>query len=170
MPQRARQGDAAHAAHRDAELFSSARDRVSVAAGEMLTVGVDTLGQAEVAAALQVFFNLGSLRAVALELVAQRADAVAASLRAALDARQLTGMATGAQARGRASAAGGVRIQDVLWRALDESMGKMHTQAVAIWHVQRVVSKKRDPLKLTLFADVIQVRALPVSACACRCV
>jgi hypothetical protein len=50
-----------------------------------------------------------------------------------------------------------VRLQDALWQALDESMAKMHAGAIASWHVQRVVRKKRDPLKLTLFADAIQV-------------
>jgi conserved oligomeric Golgi complex subunit 5 len=123
----------------------------------MLSSGVDALGQAEVASALQVFFNLGTLKPIVLQLIEERADDVAVALRSALDARQLTGAAAGAQARGSTGQAGGVRLQDALWQALDESMAKMHAGAIAVWHVQRVVSKKRDPLKLTLFADAIQV-------------
>ena len=32
---------------------------------------------------------------------------------------------------------------------------QLHSAAVAVWHVQRVLAKKRDPLTHTLFLDVI---------------
>jgi len=33
---------------------------------------------------------------------------------------------------------------------------QLHVAAVAVWHLQRVLAKKRDPLTHTLFLDVVR--------------
>ena len=46
--------------------------------------------------------------------------------------------------------------QEVLWVRLGEAVEQLHASAVAVWHLQRVIAKKRDPLSHELFIDVVQ--------------
>lgn len=57
-----------------------------------------------------------------------------------------------------------VHVQDVLWARLGEAMQQLHASAVAVWHLQRVLAKKRDPLSHDLFIDVVQLPAAPDAA------
>lgn len=136
---------------RDAHFISSSKQHLVSSATELLRSGVEAQSQADVASALQVFFNLGTLHAVVRDTVRTQADSVATALHNALDTRQLS-----------AAAGGGVsgvtaRAQAALWTALEESMSRLHTAAIATWHLQRVVAKKQDPLTLTTFLSVAQV-------------
>ena len=128
----------------------------------LLTQGMALLGQAEVGSALQVFFNLETLRPAVRTLLLRYTSEVDQAVRSALDARQLSGVAaSGSGLRGMTGPGSAVKVQDALWKALDDALNRMHTAAVAIWHLHRVVSKKRDPLTLTVFLDVIKV-SLPL--------
>lgn len=44
-------------------------------------------------------------------------------------------------------------VQEVLWQKAGLASEQMHKSVVAIWHVQRVLAKKRDPLTHVLFID-----------------
>ena len=44
-------------------------------------------------------------------------------------------------------------LQEHLWQKLSLLMEKLRLSVVAIWHVQRVLAKKRDPLTHVLFID-----------------
>lgn len=44
-------------------------------------------------------------------------------------------------------------LQEVLWQKLSLAAEQMHKSVVAVWHVQRVLAKKRDPLTHVLFID-----------------
>ena len=46
--------------------------------------------------------------------------------------------------------------QEVLWERLGAAGEQLHASAVAVWHLQRVLAKKRDPLSHELFIDVVQ--------------
>lgn len=48
--------------------------------------------------------------------------------------------------------------QEALWTRLAESMDVVHDAAVAVWHLQRVLAKKRDPLTHDLFIHIVQGR------------
>ncbi len=48
-----------------------------------------------------------------------------------------------------------IGAQEALWSKLGAVLEQLHAAAVAVWHVQRVLAKKRDPLTHTLFLDVI---------------
>ena len=147
---------------RDSRFVRECRQRVVRSADELLTSGLATLSQADVAAALQVSFNLGTLRDTVHACVAQQAGTAERSLAKALDAKQLSATAAGAAGAGggvggRGAGSVTARAHAALWAALDECMTCVHTAAVATWHLQRVASKKRDPLTLAAFADVVQV-------------
>lgn len=149
----------AHAC-RDAQFISDGKQQLVTRAHTLLTSSLTSLSQTDVASSLQVFFNLGTLRDVVHDTVFAHATTVEKALASALDARQLTaaasssaGSAPGARNQSGATA----RAQAALWAALDECMNSMHTAAISVWHLQRVVAKKRDPLTLAAFIDVVQV-------------
>lgn len=45
--------------------------------------------------------------------------------------------------------------QDKLWSCLRSACDALATSALSIWHLQRVVAKKRDPISHVLFLDVV---------------
>jgi hypothetical protein len=46
------------------------------------------------------------------------------------------------------------------WAAL-QALEALHGAAVAVWHLQRVLAKKRDPLSHVLFSDALQAAQCP---------
>ena len=42
-----------------------------------------------------------------------------------------------------------------------QAFDSLHSAAVAVWHLQRVLAKKRDPLSHTLFSDALRRQAPP---------
>ncbi len=42
-----------------------------------------------------------------------------------------------------------------------QALESLHGAAVAVWHLQRVLAKKRDPLSHVLFSDSLQVASCP---------
>lgn len=42
-----------------------------------------------------------------------------------------------------------------------QALEALHGAAVAVWHLQRVLAKKRDPLSHVLFSDVLQTASCP---------
>ena len=55
---------------------------------------------------------------------------------------------------------------DALWRRVDAAMDAAHENAMSVWHLQRVLAKKRDPLTQTLFLDeVVGKSASPQALC-----
>lgn len=143
---------------RDVEFVESSRAAVTHAARALLRSGLESLSQADVSSALQVFFNFGTLRQIVLDVVTSYGEDVDKAVRAAMDVRQLSGLSsasTGAL-RGLTGPGTAGKVAEALWKALDEAMRRMHDAAIAIWHLQRVISKKRDPLTLIAFSTVME--------------
>ena len=42
-----------------------------------------------------------------------------------------------------------------------QAFDSLHSAAVAVWHLQRVLAKKRDPLSHTLFSDALEAAGAP---------
>ena len=66
-------------------------------------------------------------------------------------------------------------LQEVLWQKLSLAAEQMHKSVVAVWHVQRVLAKKRDPLSHVLFINecLEENAALPTEKfwyVACPCI
>ena len=136
-------------------------------ATEALDRGMETASQADVGAALQVFYNLNELSAVVDARVAAHASAAVDAFRDALDAEAVgrTARGEGAESSGR-ERRGGRRLVapphgeehawiDALWRRVDAAMDAAHENAMSVWHLQRVLAKKRDPLTQALFLDEV---------------
>ncbi|GAB4821834.1 hypothetical protein N2152v2_008880 [Parachlorella kessleri] len=141
----------------DADFVAQAASQVRAQAEAALQAGLSSLSQADVGSALQVLFNLGQLK----EAIATRVDATVAglerSLAAALDPRKLTaaGGASGKAVPGGATSAPGSAAKDLLWDRLGGVCDALHRSALEVWHLQRVLAKKRDPLSHVLLLDVV---------------
>jgi hypothetical protein len=46
-------------------------------------------------------------------------------------------------------------LQDKLWGGLRSVLDQAVAGCLAVWHLQRVVAKKKDPLSHVLFLDVL---------------
>ena len=63
-------------------------------------------------------------------------------------------------------------LQEVLWQRLGKSFEQFHRSAVTVWHLQRVLVKKRDPLTHVCFMDAYlatEETPLPSDAAWCVC-
>ena len=53
-------------------------------------------------------------------------------------------------------------MQEHMWQKLATLLEKLRESVVAVWHVQRVLAKKRDPLTHVLFIDECLDEASPL--------
>ncbi|KAK9840386.1 hypothetical protein WJX74_009033 [Apatococcus lobatus] len=132
-----------------------------------LAKGMQSLSQADVGSTLQVFFNLDELTQVVDGMITERIQHLQRAAAAALDSRKLTAGSSAAASAGllgghisaRSATAGTTgspaRMQEALWHELGRVREQAHTALVAIWHLQRVLAKKRDPLTHACFLDVV---------------
>ncbi len=136
-------------------------------ANEALDLGMEASSQADVGAALQVFNNLHELTAVVDARVAACASSAVDAFKDALDAEAVgrTARSGGAESSGHERRGGRHLVApphgeehawiDALWRRVDAAMDAAHENAMSVWHLQRVLAKKRDPLTQTLFLDEV---------------
>ncbi|GBF91082.1 hypothetical protein Rsub_03938 [Raphidocelis subcapitata] len=152
------------AAAADEPFLAAAGARIREAAQAALAEGMDAMSQAKVGGALQVFFNLGELGPAVEAVIARHVAELDRAARAALDSRHLS-LSVGAAGRGAGTAPGGARglalpqpgaagsWQEKLWQGLKSVADALVAGGVAVWHLQRVAAKKRDPLSNTLLLD-----------------
>ena len=131
----------------EATFLSRCGADVSAEASAALQRGLEALSQSDVGAALQVFFNLGELSGAVERVAVGYAKRAAAAVAEALDAARLP--------RAGGAVPAGAAAQDALWQRLDAAMERVHSIALAVWHLQRVLAKKRDPVAHTLFLDEV---------------
>lgn len=157
-------------AQQDEEFLVNAGKSIRGQAEAILQDGITTRSQAKVGVALQVFFNLDELQQAVESCINKYVAEVAKSLKTALDGKHL---GSGSQGKGAAQTAGGLATpggaralsnpppgmasswQNDLFQLVREVMDNLHHHAVAVWHLQRVIAKKRDPLTQVCFLDVL---------------
>lgn len=128
---------------------------------KVLDRGMEGLNQAEVGTGLQVFYNLGELRATVEQLVNRYKGMAVKSIGSALDMKAITGSGSGAfgpggvRGSGTPQIGGGGKAREALWQRMGSCMDQLHSIVVAVWHLQRVLSKKRDPFTHVLLLDEI---------------
>lgn len=132
---------------------------------KVLDRGMEGLNQAEVGTGLQVFYNLGELRATVEQMVNKYKVMGVKSVSAALDMKAISGSGRGSgfgpggiRSSGTPQIGGGAKAREALWQRMGSCMDQLHSVVVAVWHLQRVLSKKRDPFThVLLLEEVIQV-------------
>ena len=145
-------------------------DKLRNEAMKVLERGMEGLNQAEVGTGLQVFYNLGELKVTVEQVINKYKGIGAKSVSAALDMKAISGSHGGGygpggiRSSGTPQIGGGVKAKEALWQRMGSCMDQLHQIVVAVWHLQRVLSKKRDPFTHVLLLDeVIQVRVISIS-------
>ncbi|KAH7833665.1 hypothetical protein Vadar_008563 [Vaccinium darrowii] len=127
----------------------------------VLERGLEGLNQAEVGAGLQVFYNLGELRVAVDGLVNKYKSQGVKAVSAALDTKAVSassggGFGPGGVGRsGTPQIGGGAKAKEALWQRMTSCMDQLHSIVVAVWLLQRVLSKKRDPFTHVLLLDEV---------------
>ncbi|WIA17060.1 hypothetical protein OEZ85_013963 [Tetradesmus obliquus] len=160
------------AAEADDAFLQAAAAQIQDQAQAFLIDGMESLSQAKVGSALQVFFNLEQLQQAVDAVLSQHLHELERCFKQSLDSRHLS-MSSGAAPGAAAAAAGGAgpggpggarglvlpapgaagSWQDKLWQSLRSACDCLANGCLAVWHLQRVVAKKRDPLSHVLFLD-----------------
>lgn len=130
-----------------------------------LESGMEALNQAEVGSILQVYYNMGELKPTVESSITKYKGLAVKSVGIALDMKAISASVGGSlgsgamQRSGTPQAMGGSRARESLWHRMGACMDQLHAIVVAVWHLQRVLSKKRDPISHIVFLDeVMQVR------------
>lgn len=113
----------------------------------------------------QVFYNLGELRVAVDGMVNKYKSQGVKAVSAALDMKAVSASSGGGfgpggiQRSGTPQIGGGGKAKEALWQRMGSCMDQLHLIVVAVWHLQRVLSKKRDPFTHVLLLDeVMKVR------------
>ncbi|XWS09351.1 hypothetical protein CRYUN_Cryun40dG0077700 [Craigia yunnanensis] len=129
---------------------------------KVLERGMEGLNQAEVGTGLQVFYNLGELRGTVEQLVNKYKGMGVKSVSVALDMKTISAGGGGGgfgpggiRGSGTPQIGGSGKAREALWQRMGSCMDQLHSIMVAIWHLQRVLSKKRDPFTHVLLLDEV---------------
>lgn len=128
---------------------------------KVLERGLEGLNQAEVGAGLQVFYNMGELRGTIDGLVSKYKGMGVKTVSLALDMKAISGGGGGfagpgaVQRSGTPQIGGGAKAKEALWQRMSACMDQLHSIMIAVWHLQRVLSKKRDPFTHVLLLDEV---------------
>ncbi|XVF84374.1 hypothetical protein PTKIN_Ptkin17bG0031500 [Pterospermum kingtungense] len=124
--------------------------------------GMEGLNQADVGTGLQVFYNLGELRGTVEQLVNKYKGMGVKSVSVALDMKAISAGGGGGgfgpggiRGSGTPQIGGSGKAREALWQRMGSCMDQLHSIMVAIWHLQRVLSKKRDPFTHVLLLDEV---------------
>ncbi|KAL0353953.1 UNVERIFIED_CONTAM: Conserved oligomeric Golgi complex subunit [Sesamum angustifolium] len=126
---------------------------------KVLEKGLESLNQPEVGLGLQVFYNMGELRGTVDGLVNKYKQMGVKSVSNALDMKAISGGGYGGggpggvQRHGTPQIGGGAKAREALWQRMSGCMDQLHSIVLAVWHLQRVLSKKRDPFTHVLLLD-----------------
>lgn len=125
-------------------------------AKRVLLAGIDSLNQAEVGSALQVYFNLHELKKEVHSVLQRYVEQVEEAFTQALDGRKLQAAAAAAAAGPTAnSGVTLIKFPDNLWQGLGKAFERLQRVFSGTAHLQRVLAKKRDPLTHAGFLDEV---------------
>eukprot|EP00958_Prasinococcus_capsulatus_P025180 scaffold4129_cov390-Prasinococcus_capsulatus_cf.AAC.9 len=132
-------------------MLREAETHIIQQADKMLREGLESLSQAEVGSGLQVFFNLETLENAVHDVLRRQTTKLSQVASSTVDMATIAS-ASGGSGRRDASAA---RWKETFWTGLEKAMDQLKEPVVTVWHLQRVLSKKRDPVSHVCFLDVV---------------
>uniref|UniRef100_A0A8C4EHH9 Conserved oligomeric Golgi complex subunit 5 n=1 Tax=Dicentrarchus labrax TaxID=13489 RepID=A0A8C4EHH9_DICLA len=142
----------------DLLLISRARLEVENQAKRLLEQGMEIQNPTQVGTALQVFYNLGSLRETISSVVGGYRTTIQDNITRALDIKGLTQPANPRGAPGRAvlpTPGNTAAFRAALWTNLEKLMDQICAACRQVQHLQKVLMKKRDPVTHVCFIDEI---------------
>ncbi|KAJ6694549.1 hypothetical protein OIU85_005249 [Salix viminalis] len=122
---------------------------------------MEGLNQAEVGTGLQVFYNLRELKVPVEQLVNKYRGIGVKSVGLTLDMKVISSSGGGGfgpggiRGSGTPQIGGGAKAREALWQRIGNCIDRLHSIVVAVWHLQRVLSKKRDPFTHVLLLDEV---------------
>uniref|UniRef100_A0A8C7UL68 Conserved oligomeric Golgi complex subunit 5 n=1 Tax=Oncorhynchus mykiss TaxID=8022 RepID=A0A8C7UL68_ONCMY len=146
----------------DLLLISRARLEVENQAKRLLEQGMEIQNPTQVGTALQVFYNLGSLRETISGVVEGYRTTIQDNVTTALDIKGLTQPTGNRGAPGRAvmpTPGNTAAFRAALWTNLEKLMDQICAACGQVQHLQKVLTKKRDPVTHVCFiSEIIKVR------------
>ncbi|XP_040199470.1 conserved oligomeric Golgi complex subunit 5 [Rana temporaria] len=144
----------------DLLFIGRARLEVENQAKRLLEQGVETQNPTQVGTALQVFYNLGALKGVITSVVDGYSSALDENINNALDIKILTqssqAVQRGAPGRAAMPQPGNTAVfRAALWTNMEKLMDQIYAACVQVQHLQKVLTKKRDPVSHVCFIDEI---------------
>uniref|UniRef100_A0A8C9YYH0 Conserved oligomeric Golgi complex subunit 5 n=1 Tax=Sander lucioperca TaxID=283035 RepID=A0A8C9YYH0_SANLU len=142
----------------DLLLISRARLEVENQAKRLLEQGMEIQNPTQVGTALQVFYNLGSLRETISSVVGGYKTTIQDNITSALDIKGLTQPTNPRGAPGRAvlpTPGNTAAFRAALWTNLEKLMDQICAACKQVQHLQKVLMKKRDPVTHVCFIDEI---------------
>uniref|UniRef100_A0A4W6ESN6 Conserved oligomeric Golgi complex subunit 5 n=1 Tax=Lates calcarifer TaxID=8187 RepID=A0A4W6ESN6_LATCA len=142
----------------DLLLISRARLEVENQAKRLLEQGMEIQNPTQVGTALQVFYNLGSLRETIGSVVGGYRTTIQDNITSALDIKGLTQPTNPRGAPGRAvlpTPGNTAAFRAALWTNLEKLMDQICAACRQVQHLQKVLMKKRDPVSHVCFIDEI---------------
>ncbi|XP_029901575.1 conserved oligomeric Golgi complex subunit 5 [Myripristis murdjan] len=142
----------------DLLLISRARLEVENQAKRLLEQGMEIQNPTQVGTALQVFYNLGNLRETISAVVGGYHTSIRDNVTSALDIKSLTQPANTRGAPGRAvlpTPGNTAAFRAALWTNLEKLMDQICAACRQVQHLQKVLTKKRDPVTHVCFIDEI---------------
>ncbi|XP_060548669.1 conserved oligomeric Golgi complex subunit 5 [Pantherophis guttatus] len=141
------------------ELLFIARARLEVEnqAKRLLEQGIETQNPTQEGTALQVFYNLGTLKVTIANVVEGYCTALEENVSSALDFKVLTQpsqAARGGPGRAAMPTPGNTAaFRAALWTNMEKLMDQICAACGQVQHLQKVLSKKRDPVTHVCFID-----------------
>ncbi|XP_037619001.1 conserved oligomeric Golgi complex subunit 5 [Sebastes umbrosus] len=148
----------------DLLLISRARLEVENQAKRLLEQGMEIQNPTQVGTALQVFYNLGSLRETIGSVVGGYRTTIQDNITGALDIKGLTQPSNPRGAPGRAvlpTPGHTAAFRAALWTNLEKLMDQICAACRQVQHLQKVLMKKRDPVTHVCFIDEINKDGQP---------
>uniref|UniRef100_A0A8C5R7Q9 Conserved oligomeric Golgi complex subunit 5 n=1 Tax=Leptobrachium leishanense TaxID=445787 RepID=A0A8C5R7Q9_9ANUR len=144
----------------DLLFIARARLEVENQAKRLLEQGVETQNPTQVGTALQVFYNLGALKDIISSVVDGYCTSLNENINTALDIKFLTQTSQAVQrgAPGRAAMpqpGNTAAFRAALWTNMEKLMDQIYAACVQVQHLQKVLTKKRDPVSHVRFIDEI---------------
>ncbi|XP_076023606.1 conserved oligomeric Golgi complex subunit 5 [Genypterus blacodes] len=142
----------------DLLLISRARLEVENQAKRLLEQGMEIQNPTQVGTALQVFYNLGSLRETISSVVKGYRTTIQDNVTSALDIKGLTQPINPRGAPGRAvlpTPGNTAAFRAALWTNLEKLMDQICAACRQVQHLHKVLMKKRDPVTHVCFIDEI---------------
>jgi len=125
----------------------------------LLGAGVESRNQVDIAGALQALHNLQELAPALDMLVQNMAQRVKKIFVNALDMKKISAISgIGASAFSQASSQAN---QKVLWEQIVKATEEFKEVVICMWHLQKVLIRKKDPLSHKKFIDLIDSSEKP---------
>uniref|UniRef100_A0A7I4ARB6 Conserved oligomeric Golgi complex subunit 5 helical domain-containing protein n=1 Tax=Physcomitrium patens TaxID=3218 RepID=A0A7I4ARB6_PHYPA len=152
------------------ELMESGSATADLAKGAQLYNEIETLRKETDLAGVEVLYNMGELKPTVENLIGKYKGLTVKSVSAALAMKPISSsvgssLGSGSMQRTNTSqGAGNPRSRESLWQKMGTCMDQLHGVVVEVWHLQRVLAKKRDPISHVVFLDEVMQPGDPMLA------